>query len=238
LAQTSKLRREELYVLGYYYHEDKAIATPPRDDQCVAWLAQLLDRPYVGKQDCINKLSFALSDDTLSGFMKFYMALSAGLNACGFSPHLLPILPLIHPDANLIDTPIIELSLLVIGTGDPTNLRQQQSNTGRESMIVSNKRLRTRYVFVSIEASKSKAKIMKNLMLIQFSPHPSRSSSLWLVVSYGFYSILIHIMLCRALQTMATYMVTICGYRSTICGLFTSKTASLNGEGCYTAQDT
>jgi hypothetical protein len=118
------LRREELYVSGYYYHEDDPLVTPPRDDQCVAWLAQSVDGPYAGKQDRINKLSFALSDDTLSGFMKFYTALRAGLNACGFSPHLLPILPLIRPDANLIDTPIIESSLLVIGTGDPTNLRQ------------------------------------------------------------------------------------------------------------------
>jgi hypothetical protein len=122
------LRREELSVSGYYYQEldpQDHQHSPPTDDQCVAWLAQSLDGPYAGKQDRINKLSFALSDDTLTGFMKFYTALRAGLNACGFSPHLLPLLPLIRPDANLIDTPIIESSLLVIGTGqDPANLRQ------------------------------------------------------------------------------------------------------------------
>jgi hypothetical protein len=115
--------------LGYYYQEINPkdhLHTPPTDDQCVAWLAHSLDGPYAGKQDRINKLSFALSDDTLTGLMKFYTALHAGLNACGFCPHLLPLLPLIRPDANLIDTPIIKLSHIVIGTTgqDPTNFCQ------------------------------------------------------------------------------------------------------------------
>jgi hypothetical protein len=56
--------------------------------------------------------------------MKFYTALRAGLNACGFNPHLLPLLPQIRPDVDLIITPLVEDSVLVIGSGnDPSALR-------------------------------------------------------------------------------------------------------------------
>jgi hypothetical protein len=57
--------------------------------------------------------------------MKFYNALRAGLNTRGFNPHLLPILPRIRPDVDLVITPIVEAStlVLVIGTGnDPSTL--------------------------------------------------------------------------------------------------------------------
>jgi hypothetical protein len=121
------LRDEELYVPGYYYQNTHPYLLQMNN---VSWLAQLLNGPYAGKQDRINKLYFALSDNTLSGFMKFYTALCAGLNGCGFSPHLLPILPLKRPDTNVIDTPIIESLLIGMGTGqDPTNLRQPDCST-------------------------------------------------------------------------------------------------------------
>jgi hypothetical protein len=56
--------------------------------------------------------------------MKFYTSLRAGLNACGYNPHLLPILPRIRPDADLVITPIVAESVLVIGSGnDPSALR-------------------------------------------------------------------------------------------------------------------
>ena len=56
--------------------------------------------------------------------MKFYTGLRAGLNACGFNPHLLPLLPRIRPDVDLSITPIVASSALVIGIGnDPANLR-------------------------------------------------------------------------------------------------------------------
>jgi hypothetical protein len=55
--------------------------------------------------------------------MQFYTALRAGLNACGFNPHLLPLLPRIRPDVDLVITPIVASSALVIGIGnDPANL--------------------------------------------------------------------------------------------------------------------
>jgi hypothetical protein len=69
------LGHEDLYVSGYYYLDDEQDDTPPTDDQCVAWLSQSLEGPYAGKQDQINKLSFTLTDDTLTGFMKFNTAL-------------------------------------------------------------------------------------------------------------------------------------------------------------------
>jgi hypothetical protein len=56
--------------------------------------------------------------------MRFYTAMRAGLNACGFNPHLLPILSRIRPDVDLVLTPIVASSALVIGIGnDPANLR-------------------------------------------------------------------------------------------------------------------
>jgi hypothetical protein len=62
-------------------------------------------------------------EDNLAGFMKFYTGLRAGLNACGFNPHLLPLLPRIHPDVNLVITPIVTSSALVVGIGnDPANI--------------------------------------------------------------------------------------------------------------------
>jgi hypothetical protein len=83
-----------------------------------------LDGPYAGKHDHIAKLSFSLADDNLPVFMKFYTALHAGLNACGFNPHLLPILPHIWPEVDLVITPIVDTSALVKGIGnDPANLR-------------------------------------------------------------------------------------------------------------------
>jgi hypothetical protein len=94
------------------------------DEHCVAWLDQSLDGPYAGKQDWIAKLSYTLTDDTLAGFMKFYTSLRAGLNSCGFNPHLLPLLPRIRPDLDLVLTPIVPELVLVIGTGnDPLALR-------------------------------------------------------------------------------------------------------------------
>jgi hypothetical protein len=94
-------------------------------EHCVAWLDPNLEGPYAGRHDPIAKLSFALADDNLAGFMKFYTALQAGLNACGFNPHfLLPLLPRIRPDVDLVITPIVASSSLVIGTGDnPAYLR-------------------------------------------------------------------------------------------------------------------
>jgi hypothetical protein len=90
----------------------------------VAWLDPNLDGPYAGKHDRISKQKFTLAEDTLVGFMKFYTALRAGLNACGFNPHLLPLLPRICPDVDLVITPIVSSSALVIGIGnDPANLR-------------------------------------------------------------------------------------------------------------------
>jgi hypothetical protein len=116
----SSLRRDDLYVSGYYWSSP----TPILEEHCVAWLDQNLDGPYAGKPDRIAKLSFKLVDDTLASFMQFYTALRAGLNACGFNPHLLPILPRIRHDADLVITPIVDASALIIGTGnDPSTLR-------------------------------------------------------------------------------------------------------------------
>jgi hypothetical protein len=65
-----------------------------------------------------------LADDNLAGFIKFYMALHAGLNACGFNPHLLPILPRISPEVDLVIMPIAAALALIVGIGnDPSNLR-------------------------------------------------------------------------------------------------------------------
>jgi hypothetical protein len=99
------LHHEELYISGYYYLEADHVHTPPADEQCVAWFTKSLDGPYVGKHNCINKLSFALSDNTLSRFMKFYTALRSSLNNCGFKPICCPSF-LIQLNANLIDNPI------------------------------------------------------------------------------------------------------------------------------------
>jgi hypothetical protein len=116
----SSQRRDELFLSGYYWCEP----TPVTDDHCVAWLEPSLDGPYAGKHDRIAKLTFKLADDNLAGFMKFYTALRAGLNACGFNPHLLPLLPRIRPDVDLVLTPIVSTSTLVIGSGnDPSTLR-------------------------------------------------------------------------------------------------------------------
>jgi hypothetical protein len=116
----SSQRRDEMYVSGYYWSHP----TPVLEEHCVAWLDQNLDGPYAGKPDRIAKLSFKLVDDTLASFMQFYTALRAGLNACGFNPHLLPILPRIRHDADLVITPIVAASALVIGSGnDPSALR-------------------------------------------------------------------------------------------------------------------
>jgi hypothetical protein len=78
--------------------------------------------------------------------MKFYTALRAGLNACGFSPHLLQILPRICLDVDLVITPIVAESALIIGSGnDPAALRTLSilqlcelplSLIGKEHMIV------------------------------------------------------------------------------------------------------
>jgi hypothetical protein len=116
----SSQRRDELYVSGYYW----ASPSPVLAQHCVAWLDPNLDGPYAGKHDRIAKLSFTLADDNLAGFMKFYTALRAGLNACGFNPHLLPLLPRIRHDVDLVLTPIVASSTLVIGSGDnPAYLR-------------------------------------------------------------------------------------------------------------------
>jgi hypothetical protein len=116
----SAQRRDELFVSGYYWCPPSAVL----DAHCVAWLDPNLEGPYAGKHDRIAKLSFTLADDNLAGFMKFYTALRAGLNACGFNPHLLPLLPRIRPDVDLVVTPIVASSALVIGLGDnPANLR-------------------------------------------------------------------------------------------------------------------
>jgi hypothetical protein len=44
--------------------------------------------------------------------------LRAGLNSCGFHPHLLPVLPRIWPDADLAITPLVAASVLVIGSSN------------------------------------------------------------------------------------------------------------------------
>jgi hypothetical protein len=80
--------RDELYGSGYYC----CPPTPVCTGHCLAWLNVNLDGPYAGKHDHIAKLSYTLGDDNLAGFMKFYTGLRAGLNACGFNPHLLPLL--------------------------------------------------------------------------------------------------------------------------------------------------
>jgi hypothetical protein len=117
---TPSQRRDELFVSGYFWCE----LTPISNDHCVFWLNPNLDGPYAGKHDLIAKLTFTLAEDTLAAFMRFYTALHAGLNACGFNPHLLPILPRICPDVDLVLTPIVANSLLVIRIGnDPNNLR-------------------------------------------------------------------------------------------------------------------
>jgi hypothetical protein len=116
----SAQRREEMFVSRYYWGPPDL----PTDAHCVAWLDMSLDGPYAGKQDRIAKLSFTLGDDTLASFMKFYTTLRAGLNSCGFNPHLLPILPRIRTDVDLTITPIVEESCPTIGMGnDQRNLR-------------------------------------------------------------------------------------------------------------------
>jgi hypothetical protein len=110
------LCRDEIFVSGYYWCSPADIL----DEHCVPWLDQNLDGPYARKQDWIAKLSFTLGDDTLAGFMNFYTSLRAGLNSCGFNPHLLPLLLRIRPGMNLVLTPIVPESVLVIGSGtDP-----------------------------------------------------------------------------------------------------------------------
>jgi hypothetical protein len=95
-----------------------------QEEHCVAWLDTSLNGLYAGKHDRIAKISFTLAYDSLAGFMRLYTALRVGLNAFGFNPHLLPILPRIPPDADLIITSIVEASPLVIGSGnDPSALR-------------------------------------------------------------------------------------------------------------------
>jgi hypothetical protein len=113
-------RRNELFVSGYYWCPPTAIS----NDHCVAWLDPDIDGSYyAGKHYHIAKLTFMFAEDTLADFMPFYTALRAGLNLGGFKPHLLPILPCIHPDVDLVLTPIVESSALVIGIGnDPNNL--------------------------------------------------------------------------------------------------------------------
>jgi hypothetical protein len=82
-----------MFVSGYYWNPPAM----PMDAHCVPWLDLSLDGPY-GKQDCIAKLtSVKLANETLASFMKFYTSLCAGLNLCGFNPHLLPILLQMRP---------------------------------------------------------------------------------------------------------------------------------------------
>ena len=67
----SSLRRDELFVSGYYWSPP----TPITNAHCIAWLDPNLDGPYAGKHDRIAKLSFKLADNSLAGFMKFYTGL-------------------------------------------------------------------------------------------------------------------------------------------------------------------
>lgn len=63
----TRQRQQQLFRSGYYWSQ----GAPLDVEQYVEWLANSLQGPYDGKHDHLQKLKFALADDTLPGFLKF-----------------------------------------------------------------------------------------------------------------------------------------------------------------------